>query len=569
MNLLIIDGIGPFFRHYRTKRINWSKVPFSHIETGNGIREDYLRTLPEDFARLVRGASAVGYNAVTLDDVAHLSPHAAYPPPLNRKIDAYRRLYARLFEIACAHSMRVFLTTDVMYYNAALRRRLGRSVERVTEHLAGALDTLFAEFQCLAGIIVRFGEQDGRDVSGDFESRMVLRRPADARAFVKGLLPVFERHNRLFVFRTWSVGAYQIGDLMWNADTYDRVFDGISSRNLAVSMKYGESDFFRYLPLNRLFARGCQQKIIEFQARREYEGFGAYPSFVGWDVERYLRALGGACNLIGASVWCQTGGWGRRRQLTYVRNSSPWVELNAEVIAALCRGASCEEAVASYCARRTTPLDTGRMLEFLRMSEEVIHKLLYMSELGERTLFFRRLRLPPQLHVFWDRVIVNHTVKRILKCLVTDRERCIREGWEGLATLQRMRAVAETHGLPRKGLDYQLATYRILATAREYFFRPYSRRVVDSLHALAEEYRARYRRHYSVMLDFRRSGLPKVSIRWFIRSMLRDHGEYSWKDQVLTLRLVSWIYPMLRRWQRRAVPSFAAKQTMGIDAFLK
>ena len=106
------------------------------------------------------------------------------------------------------------------------------------------------------------------------------------------------------------MGAYAIGDLIWNPGTFRKVFDSIDSPSLVISMKYGESDFFRYLPLNPNFLESGHKKIIEFQARREYEGFGAYPSFVGWDIEDLLLQLQDAQNVIGASVWCQTGGWG-------------------------------------------------------------------------------------------------------------------------------------------------------------------------------------------------------------------------------------------------------------------
>ena len=58
-------------------------------------------------------------------------------------------------------------------------------------------------------------------------------------------------------------------------------------------MKHGESDFFRYLPLNRSFFRVKQRKLLELQARREYEGAGEYPSFIGWDCERFAEELSG------------------------------------------------------------------------------------------------------------------------------------------------------------------------------------------------------------------------------------------------------------------------------------
>ena len=166
---------------------------------------------------------------------------------------------------------------DVMFYNETLDELLGTSREKAIAWLKTKLSDLLDDFPEIAGIIVRFGEHDGVDVKGDFRSRLMLKRPSDARAFLGELLPLFESKNRLLVFRTWSVGAHPIGDLIWNEKTFQRVFGDFNSSALIISMKYGESDFFRYLPLNRLFFASDHQKIIEFQARREYEGFGAYP----------------------------------------------------------------------------------------------------------------------------------------------------------------------------------------------------------------------------------------------------------------------------------------------------
>jgi hypothetical protein len=46
MEWFLIHAIGPFFRAYERKRINWSKIPFPHLETldeagwcGSGIEQ--------------------------------------------------------------------------------------------------------------------------------------------------------------------------------------------------------------------------------------------------------------------------------------------------------------------------------------------------------------------------------------------------------------------------------------------------------------------------------------------------------------------------------------------------
>ena len=97
--------------------------------------------------------------------------------------------------------------------------------------------------------------------------------------------------NRHLILRTWTVGAYPVGDCIWHPQTLARCLEGISSPAFILSMKYGESDFFRYLPLNPQFFATKVQKMIELQARREYEGCGEYPSFIGGDCEHYARQL--------------------------------------------------------------------------------------------------------------------------------------------------------------------------------------------------------------------------------------------------------------------------------------
>ena len=42
MELFLIDAIGPFFRSYGKDRINWSKIPFTHLLTqGDGVEQQW------------------------------------------------------------------------------------------------------------------------------------------------------------------------------------------------------------------------------------------------------------------------------------------------------------------------------------------------------------------------------------------------------------------------------------------------------------------------------------------------------------------------------------------------
>ncbi len=569
--LFLLDAIGPFFRADRSRRINWSKIPFRAIETNGRILPERAAQIRTDFERVTDAAARLGFTGVTLDDVAHLADDADYPDPLRRTIGDYRALYSSLFGIASGKGLGVFLTTDVMYFNEVIRRKTRRRVGAVSDYLAGACDQLFRDFPELSGIITRIGEADGVDVEGDFLSEIIIRRPTHARRLLHALLPVFERHRRTLIFRTWSVGAYRIGDLMWNRKTFRRTFDGIESPALIISLKHGESDFFRFLPLNKQFFRTTHRKIIELQARREYEGFGEYPAFIGWDCENYALQLRDRPNVVvGASIWCQTGGWGPFRRLTFLDDRSIWTELNVHVAMRILRdGMTTEEAIADFARERLPEADPVRLTRFLRLSEEVIRELLYLREFSSKKLFFRRLRIPPLLWVYWDHIIINASMRNILRCFVSDGEAAIREGRSALEKIREMIEMAPALGLPIDDLHFQYDTFEILAAAREYYFRSFREETAQRLRALARRYRRRHRTAYHVVLNFRQIRLTRERLRRLLWVFVRDQRGYRLFDRIVTVRFLSWLYPLLRRFRRENIPDFAEKQAMGIETLFR
>ncbi len=569
--LFLLDAIGPFFRACRSRRINWSKIPFRAIEEDGRIAPARAQQIRDDFRRLADAAARIGFSALTLDDLAHLYDDLEFPAPLRARIGDYRALYRELFDIAAARDLRVFLTTDVMYYNDLLRRRLRGNIGRIADYLAAACDRLFAEFPNLAGVISRIGESDGQDVEGDFLSELTIRTPRQARRLLRRWLPVFERHDRALIFRTWSVGAYPIGDLMWNRNTFRRTFDGIESPALIISLKHGESDFFRFLPLNKQFFRTGHRKIIELQARREYEGFGEYPAFIGWDCENVALQLRDRPDVVvGASLWCQTGGWGPFRRLTLLDDNAIWSELNLHVALRILReGMTAEEAIADFARTRLPGADVTRLTRFLRLCEEVIRELLYMHEFSRRKLFFRRLRIPPLLWVYWDHIIINHSMRKILRCFVADGEAAIRQGRAALEKIREMIEMAPSLGLPEGDLQFQYDTFEILAVAREYYFRPYNEEIRARLLAMVRQYRRRYPVRYQIVLDFRQTRLSRELLQRTMALFVRDQRGYRLFDRIVTIRFLSWLYPLLRRFSRDRMPELAERSAMGIETLFR
>jgi hypothetical protein len=569
MKLLLVDGIGPFFRHCQTQRINWSKIPFASLERDGRLDSALRQEITRDFRTLARRCAETGFTGVTLDDVAHLSVQPEYPDDLNELIRDFRCAYQDLFQIAEQYGMGVYLTTDVMFYPATAEPGAD-SMQEARARLERVVADVLKSFPHVRGIIFRLGECDGSDVQDRFRSRLLIRKPREARTLIQALLPVFEKHDRLMIVRTWTVGAYAIGDLIWNRNTFDRVFGGIESPHLVISLKYGESDFFRYLPLNKLFFRSEHKKIIELQARREYEGAGQYPSFIGWDYEQMLRQLAGARNVIGAWVWIQTGGWTTFRRLTWLDDAAIWNELNAFVCAQLLHdGCSTEEAVERFGRTHLKIADIQKLLIFLRLSDEAIKELLYVDQLARRKLFFRRVRVPPLLSVFWDQIIVNHSMRKLLRCFVTDPDDAILQGRTALSKIEAMRELAHELGLPASDIDFQYDTFEIIAVAREYYFGAFDESVVQRLQHLRQAYRQKHRTRYSVRLDFSPFPLSRRSMRLLLGLWMRDRRGYRRIDRILMIRILSWLSPVLLISRHRSNADLLNDRAMGIEAVLK
>jgi len=573
MELFLIDAIGPFFRDHPLARINWSKIPFDHLKLDGPERREQWDRIRADMERFAARVAHIGYNAVSLDDLAHVADHELYEPAIRERIAIYKEEYTALFEIFQRHGLRIFLTQDIMTYTPALKERLGDDPERAGEFLAELTDRFFHDFPQVSGLILRIGESDGLDVSGDFRSELILRHAAQVRRMLEQLLPVFEKHQRRLIFRTWTVGAYSIGDLMWHRRTLARAVQGIRSPALVLSMKFGESDFFRYLPLNRNFFGTDLPKIVELQTRREYEGCGEYPSFVGLDYERYALELKAAENVIGISVWCQTGGWLPFRRLAFLEDAAIWNEINTIVTLRIFRHGELVEGAVRHCAEEIGCQDAESLMELLRLSHQVVKELLYFPEFAQENLYFRRVRIPPMLGVYWNTIFVNHSIREVLRHFARDRDMSVMEAGQALVKIERMRELSAAAGLPVEDVEYMYLTFRILALAREYILLDDSADVREKLEAAKEEYKRRYPRgtrfRYRISLDFRRFTVTARFLNWLFRLVSRRHPGYRIIDQVLMLHLLSYIYLFIRKRRPHWIPEFARSSAMGIDAVFR
>lgn len=570
----MIDAIGPFFPGYDRFRINWSKLPWMRFQemSPEEIREVFIQ-VTADMKTFCRSVARIGYNGVTLDDVPHLALHELYEDPIQKRITLYREEFRELFKIIHAEGLHLYLTMDILTLTPRLEQHLGNNEGKQRQFLAELLDRFFIDFPEVAGVVLRIGESDGLDIKEDFRSKLVLKSPAMVNRCLKTILPVFEHHRRRCIFRTWTVGAHEVGDLIWREATLEKTVAGITSPALVLSMKYGESDFFRYLSLNRNFFVSDIPKIVELQTRREYEGCGEYPSFIGGDYEQLAIELREAPNVIGISVWCQTGGWTPFRRLAFIDSAAVWTEINTFVTLRLFKHGELIEEALSHLAEVVEVANPAALGELLRLSEEVVTELLYLPDFARQRFYFRRVRIPPLLGVYWHHIFVAHSLKKMLDHLVEDGEDAIRAGHAAMAKIKRMRTLALQCHLPEEDIEYMEYTLGIIALGREYFFRPDDEGIRKRLEKAKKKYKKRYPRgsryRYTVKFDFKPFKLSARYIALFFNQLVRRKPAYRFVDKIIGLRLLSIAYFVLKRSRPKRIPKIARKSAMGIDAIFK
>jgi len=581
-SLRLFDGLAPFFAAAGPAMdgeagegivaTNWSKIPFARLERDGRLDPVRAEAAAAGFERHAAAMVGLGYNAVALDDLSHLVVHPFYPAALRAELASYRPLYDRLFAAAKRHGLRVFVTTDYAVGHPAIDRHLAETGKAAAELFAETVEAAWAAFPALEGLVLRIGESDGVDVEGELRSRLEIRHPREIRDLLGRLLPGFEARGKTLIFRTWTLGAYPVGDLMWNRRTYDAAFGDLASPSLIVSLKYGDSDFFRYLALNPLFFHGPQRKLLELQTRREYEGMGEFPSFVGWDYARYLAELrAGGVDLAGISA-LQAGGWAPFARLAFCQGGSFWNELNAAVTAAIAGGDGVEEAVGRFCRGRGIA-DVDRFLRFLRLSEAAITEGLYIREFASRSVYFRRVRIPPLIWVFWHHVTAGGLVGTLHRYLVRDKATALAEGHRAVATVREMRRLAAEMGLAAvvpgvaDDLRFQEETFAILALLREVLLGVETATTRQRLAELLPAYEARYPAGYR--FDTAGGTGSARAAHLLLRLLLRHRMDYRRGDHVLLDRNVTRLKALVARRLQGRLPRFVGKQGMPAEALLR
>src|SRR5262245_46643836 len=428
--------------------------------------------------------------------------------PFRARHAAIRGSFAPLFEWTEQRGMQVFLESDMLTLSSPLAAYLRRvapdasavgidaSNPAVWEVYRKGLEELFEKVPAVKGLVIRFGE-GGRLYNTEgwpYRSEAAVRNADSVRAMLRGLLPAFERAGKTLVLRSWTVGVGPVGRLHFDPSVYEKVLGDTDSPALVVSTKYTAGDFFSYLPLNPTLARGRHRRLVELQAKPEFEGFAAFPDFLAEDHARALRAWRAAIpHIVGSYLFTQAGGPLRAGPRTLYPFQGFWLWTDANVFAAsrlAIDPAADERVLAREWAERTFSSDphiADAVTRTLVESRKAVLDGFYIRPFAEREVRVPGLDLPPLMWIFeWDMVGGWHSLLSLVyRGTLDDVDRAKTEGDAAAASVRQARQQMETAvaaANPQvcgpcvqtlESLAYQETLFEVLAAWRQTFLSYY------------------------------------------------------------------------------------------------
>ncbi|HEU5029312.1 MAG TPA: hypothetical protein VFV01_30690 [Spirillospora sp.] len=418
------------------------------------------------FRQFVDHALAYGYNAVVVPGFLEYidfsgvgGGHAVYHAG-DSHIDrarAMRAAFGPVWRYAHDMGMKVYFQTDMLALSPPLKRYLGdidTASPRLWSVYRAGLHELFTELPYADGVMIRIGEGGGdyKLAGWDYRSEIRVTTVPQVRAMLKAFLAQAGADGRDVVFRTWSVGVGAVGDMHTDPASYHEVLDGIDDPHLIVSTKYSLGDFYSGLPFNTTLATGSQRRIVEFQARREFEGFGALPDDLGDLEQRALRTLLAANpNIVGVWDWTQDGGPLRAGPMTLYLRTGFWQmwDVNVYVTARLAWDPGIDTAEATRDWIRQTfsgdPATVAAIGQVMAASRSAVKDGLYIGPYADHRVEALGLEPPPMMWIFeWDIVTGDgaalDTIYRVARPRLGE---AIAGGRNAVALAHRMRALVD------------------------------------------------------------------------------------------------------------------------------
>jgi hypothetical protein len=425
--------------------------------------------------------SALGFNAIefqaflelvdfdTLGGGSDVYPEGGVE---RKRHEALRKFYSRFFEYAHGKGMRVILSTDMVALTPALKRYLsglpaGMDVEspEFWRVYSEGLSELFETMPQVDGLMIRIGEAGPlyNRKGWDYTSELMVRSVASVKEMLVSLTKTAEAHGKYIIFRTWSVGIGEIGSMHTDPEVYERILGGIYSDNLIISTKLTKGDFWNSVPYNPTLYSGRHKRIVELQARREFEAFNVIPNYVAPDYQDALRGfIERNPNIVGVWVWTQAGGPIRQGPMMIYPFTGHWLWTDANVFATAMIAADPGVPVEKWTREwvRNTfgggkEVEDG-LTELLTLSHGTAVKGLTIPQFARKEVTGVGMEIPPVIYSYWDLMESSTSVMSLVyKASRGELQDAVRDGFAAVSEVKKMKEIlASVEGRIEKGREW-------------------------------------------------------------------------------------------------------------------
>jgi hypothetical protein len=230
---------------------------------------------------------------------------------------------------------------------------------------------------------------------------------------------------------------------------------------------------------------------------------------------------------------------------------------------------SAEKSVTEFSQKRFPDKDPNLLVKIMQLSDEAIKRLWYLPEFSQQVFFFRRLRIPPLLWVYWDIIIVNATLRRIIRRLVVSRNESVDDGFRILNSILEMKCCASELRLDTQDFDFMYATFELLLKLRIYILSEWTPDTKANLDECVRRYIHLHPNGFSINTDISTRRHGKKMIKVFLKVILRTDPNYRPMEKMLYFLGFGAVRPIVYFWGRKRIPDFASKRAMGLKTLLK
>jgi hypothetical protein len=425
------------------------------------VDQQAVARIRAEYQQFIDQALVRGYNGIVIPgflEYLTLAGTGVYPAgdPHVDRAKAMAAAFAPVWQYAHDMGMKVYFSTDMLALSPPLKAYLQRvagldatSLKLWAVYKAG-LRELFSVMPFADGLMLRVGEGGSayRYAGWDYFSEIDVNTAEAVQTMLNELLVVARQTNKDLIFRTWSVGLNSVGDMHINPDSYQKVLEKVDDPHLIVSTKYVAGDYYSYLPLNPTLKVGGQRRIIEYQSRREFEGFGSLPDDLG-DLEQQSmkQLLAANKNVVGVWDWTQGGGPLLAGPMSLYLREGFWQlwDLNVYLTSRLAWNPETDTGAATADWIRQTfstdPATVTALSHAFALSRDAITKGLYIGPFAGQSVRALGQHPTPQMWIFeWDIVTGDSAVLDSIYQVSRDQlDAAIAEGDQAVATAKQMR----------------------------------------------------------------------------------------------------------------------------------